>query len=564
LPLEARLAAPRVAPSAAHAIFEVLSDWGVEYVFTCPGSTEAAVLDASLDYAGINLVLVTHESIAVAAADAYARISGKIAVAYLHANVGLANGVAHLSCASLSRTPLVVLNGIKSTVIANRGGFTTAPHMTDHVRQYTQYAKVALRADEIAGDLTRALQAATADPGGPVYLGLPQDLVEARAPFALPNAKRRRVISRRRPDPAAIALAARTLTDGRAVTIVAGSELAYPPARGTLIELADRLSAPILLEDRRTISSNGILGDTPAYAGTYNPAHPAIAASDVVLFAGMRSFVEFEPPKAPNIPRDATIIHICSDPTEIAKVDEVDIGITANAVLALNDLIAAIGDVTSIQRRQHLQNAVAAQRARVAHRRATLRSRFAEKPIHPAVLMEALHDLLPDDCILMNDAVTSGGYLLDSLLPGTAREMHTVTGGSLGWAMGAAIGAQLARPDARIVCIVGDGAFQFGIQSLHTANSLRLPIVHIVVDNASYAAVKAALKRYRERSDTSQATFPASDIAGPKIATIARGFGANAETVESLADLPLAIERAMCIDGPSVVVVKTDRSHTGP
>lgn len=220
--------------------------------------------------------------------------------------------------------------------------------------------------------------------------------------------------------------------------------------------------------------------------------------------------------------------------------------------------------MTSLRRAQHLQNAVAAERASVANRRSTLRSRLAEKPIHPAVLMEALHAALPDDCILMNDAVTSGGYLLESLLPGSAREMHTVAGGSLGWAMGAAIGAQLARPGARVVCIVGDGAFQFGIQSLHTANSLRLPIVHIVVDNASYAAVKAALKRYRERSDTSQATFPASDIAGPDIATIARGFGAYSETIESLADLPIAIERALRVDGPSVVVVKTDPSHTGP
>lgn len=249
--------------------------------------------------------------------------SGKPAVAYLHANVGLANGVAHLSCASLSRSPVVVLNGLKSTAIANRGGFTTAPHMTDHVRQYTQYAKVALRADEIAGDLTRALQAATADPGGPVYLGPPQDLVEARLPLGLPNAKRRRVSSSRRPDSVAIALAARTLAEAPAVTIVAGSELSSPAARSALIELANRLSAPILLEDRRTISTNGILGNSTAYAGTYDPTHPAVAVSDVVLFAGMRSFIEFEPPKAPNIPRDTTIVHICSDPSEVAKVDEV-------------------------------------------------------------------------------------------------------------------------------------------------------------------------------------------------------------------------------------------------
>ena len=199
----------RTAPDGAHAIFEVLRDWGVDLLLTCPGSTEAAVLDASRENPDMRTILVTHESIAVAAADAYGRLTGKPAVAYLHANVGLANGVAHLSCAALTRSPVVVLNGIKSTVIGNRGGFTTAPYMTDHVRQYTTYAKVALRSDGIADDLTRALAAATADPGGPVYLGLPQDLVEAQTPLTLPDAKRRRVASRRRPDPAAVALAAR-------------------------------------------------------------------------------------------------------------------------------------------------------------------------------------------------------------------------------------------------------------------------------------------------------------------------------------------------------------------
>ena len=179
--------------------------------------------------------------------------------------------------------------------------------------------------------------------------------------------------------------------------------------------------------------------------------------------------------------------------------------------------------------------------------------------------MEALDGILPRDCILVNDAVTSGGYLNESLVPGSAREMITITGGSLGWAMGGAIGAQLARPAARVVSIVGDGAFQFGVQSLHTANALRLPIVHVVVDNASYAAVKAALKRYRKRSGTAEGTiFPASEIPGPDIAAIARGFGAHAETVDRIADVREALERALAFDGPSVVVEKPTPTHTGP
>jgi benzoylformate decarboxylase len=239
----------RTASDGAHAIYEVLRDWGVDLILTCPGSTEAAVLDASLDFPDIRLVLTTHESIAVSAADAYTRLTGRAAVAYLHANVGLANGIAHLSGAAGTQTPIVILNGMKSTQIANRGGFTTSPFQTDPVRQYVCSARVALRSDEIAEDVTHALQAATADPGGPVFLGLPQDIVEATQPVRLPDIAARRHSSRRRPDPESIAAAARLLGAARTVTIVAGSEVAGADARRALLALAGRLEAPILIED---------------------------------------------------------------------------------------------------------------------------------------------------------------------------------------------------------------------------------------------------------------------------------------------------------------------------
>jgi len=128
--------------------------------------------------------------------------------------------------------------------------------------------------------------------------------------------------------------------------------------------------------------------------------------------------------------------------------------------------------------------------------------------------------------------------------------------------MGGAIGVQLARPHARVVNVVGDGSFQFGIQALFTAEQMQLPITYIVVDNVSYAAVRAAMKRHRKGER--EAAYPASDLRGPDIAAIARGFGAFAETVDRIADLPGALERAFAAAGPSVVVVKTDTNHTGP
>ncbi|MGA2395686.1 MAG: thiamine pyrophosphate-dependent enzyme [Candidatus Lustribacter sp.] len=554
-----------VAPAndAAHAIFALLRDWEIDLVFTCPGSTEAAVLDASLAFPEMRLILTTHESIAVAAADGYARVTGRPAVAYLHANVGLANGVAHLTCASNAHSPVVILNGLKSTAITNRDGFTTSPFQQDYVRQLVKRSRVALKTDGIPGDLSRTLQAAVSEPTGPVYLGLPQDLVDAPLTGALPPAQRRRFPARRRPDPVDVAAAAERLAAGQAVTIVAGSEIAFnAAARAALTALAERLQAPILLEDRRSMQAAAILGDHPAFAGSYVLSHPAVAGADVLLYAGMYSFVEFEEQRGAFQPPGAQIVHLCSDPAQIGKLADVDVALAGNAELGLLDLHAALGPVTSAARAAHRASALAAHRSATDARRSAQRARYADVPIDPRVLVEALHELLPREAFILNDGVTSGSYLTEAVIADAAREHLTAAGGSLSWGMGAAIGVQLARPQARVVDVVGDGSFQFGVQALFTAVRLQLPITYVVIDNESYAAVRAALKRRRKGAP--EAAYPASDLRGPDIAAIARGFGAHAETVARIADLRGALDRAFAAAGPAVVVVKTDPAHTGP
>ena len=556
--------APAPAIDGAHAIFNMLRDWGIDLLFTCPGSTEAAVLDASLDYPDVRVILTTHEAIAVSAADAYARVTGKPAIAYLHANVGLANGIAHMTCAWNAHSPLIVLNGVKSTAISNRDGFTSSPFQQDMIRQLVKRSRIALTTNGIVGDLTRTLQAVVEEPTGPAYLGLPQDLMEGPVSAPIPSAAQSRFAAKRRPDPDAVAAAARALAAGRAVTIVAGSEIAFAAgAREALDDLADRLQAAVVIEDRRTFQATGVRGDHPAFAGTYALNNPAVAEADVLLYAGMWSFVEFEEVRGPFQPADARIIHLSSDPAQIAKLAAVDVPLAGNAELGLRDLLAALGTPgPSTARAAHRSSAIAAHRKAVDERRAKTRAAYSDAPIMPTTLVEALNEYLPRDCFIVNDAVTTSSYLADAVIPDSHREVIASGGGSLGWGMGAAIGVKLARPEARIVQVIGDGSFQFGIQALFTAEQLQLPITYIVVDNVAYAAVRAALKRYRKGERV--ADYPASDLRGPDLALISRGFGAAAETVDTIADLKGALERSFAVDGPSVIVVKTDKTHTGP
>ncbi len=547
--------------AGARAILDVLRDGGVEVVFTCPGSTEAAILDASIDYAIPRTILTTHESIAMAAADGYARATGMPAVAYLHANVGLANAVAHLHCAALAKSPVVILNGVKSTAIANRGGFTTAPYPAEYVRQHVKTDRVALRSDALAEETARALRIARTQPTGPVYLGLPQDLVEADVAIPMPDLARQGRPAAPRPSAEATAAAAALLAGARAIAIVAGSEIARAGAEDALLALAERLEAVVLLEDRRTIATNGVAATGPAFAGTYALANPAVRDCDLLFFAGMPSPMEFEPPQGPLAPAVPTI-HLSVDAEAIGKIVPVDVGLVGDPRAALHDLLAALPAAAARPERAAYRAAsVGAYAANAAAARAAARARQDESPIAVPALVELLATHLPDDCVVVGDPVTSGAAVLERLICGSRRTYHTTSGGSLGWGMAAALGFALAYPGRRIVSIIGDGVFQFGVQTLWTAAQLGLAITFVVIDNASYAAVRAAVKRYR---GTNEGPFPASDLGGIDIAAVSRGFGAYAVRVERLQDLVSALDAAGAHAGPSVIDVHTDPHDTGP
>lgn len=556
------------APNGAAALFEVLRAWGVRHVFTCPGTTEVAFLDASLGYPDVRVTLTTHESIAVAMADGYARVSGLPAVVYLHTNVGLTNGLSNLAAAQLARSPVVVLNGLKATAIQGRGGFTTAPAIRDFVRQYVKYDWQSLRADALGEDLNRALKVAVAAPAGPTYLGLSQDLVESAAPVPLPEAGRYRVGGRVRPDPDQAAVAVRHLRGAARPLLVAGGELAAAGGIGDLLALAEALDAPVVGEDRRTIESRACPPDHSHYAGFYSPTLEAVRTADVILLAGVRSFIEFEPPAVPAVPPGATLIHLCADPAEIGKVYPADVALVGDAGLALADLRDALGAapfprVAQIARRDHCRRARDAYRA--AQDSARLEgARLAETtPIRVPALLQTLAPLLGDRARVVADAVTGSAGTLTYLLPCAARGFHTTASGSLGWGMGAALGIKLAAPEDDVVAVVGDGVFQFGLQALWTAVNDAIPVIWVVINNQSYAAVKSALQRYGGAA-AARGEYPASAIPGPNLAAIARGFGAFGERIERLSDLAPALNAARDHNGPAVIEVLTDPDDVGP
>lgn len=538
----------------ARALLEVLCGWGVKHVFTCPGSTEAAFLDATLGRADVRVLLTTHESVAVSMADGYSQATGRPSVAYLHTNVGLTNGLAHLYAAGLARSPVVVLNGLKSTAVQAHQGFTTAPQMRDFVRQYVKWDWTSSRAAAVPEDVNRAIRVATTEPCGPTWLGLPQDYLESPDEVTVPRTERFVVRARPRPDPQLLDRAADLLARADRPLLVAGSEVARHGATETVAALAERLGAPVLNEDRRTFQRPGFPSTHPLFAGMYDPGRAAVRDADVVFFVGCHVFTEFEEPAGAQIPPHATVIHSHIDADEIGRIHGVDVPLVGHQAMVLADLLAALPATDPRPAaREHLRV------AREEWRQATVTGWDTRSPGHGRAVddaVAAVAESVDDATTVVGDATTAGGLLLRDLPQHSTEHLFTSSSGSLGWGMGAALGIKLGLPHRDVVAVVGDGVFQFGVQALWAAVRYRIPVTFLVLNNRTYAAVAAALHRYGGVA-AAQGRYPGSDIAGPDIVGISEGFGVPARRVDDTARLPEALKESRSAGGPTVIEVIT-------
>lgn len=529
-------------------VLDILVAWGVARVYCCPGSTEAAMLDAFVGRDDIELVLVSHESTAIAAADAEARLSGGPAVVYVHTNVGLANVLAHLSAARIAYAPVLILNGLKPSVLAGRDGFTTLPHPDLGLRDLVKWDRVPATPDSLPADLERALSIATAEPAGPVWLGLPQELLETtdavdpRYPRPLPGPRRSR------PSRAELRGVADVLTAATRVVLVSGGEVARHGASDLMVTLAERLDATVLHEDRRGFERSSYPTQHPAFQGSYDVRHPAVANADVVVFAGCQVFREFDVNGAPALPTTATVVHVHVDPSRIGRLHQVDHALVGHTGEVVRDLLDALGPRPATTPARAPTPASGAGPSLSPH----------GSPAHHGLAgwVSSVAEALTGEENYVVDATTAGPALLGALPQTRPDQVLTTSSGSLGWGLGAAIGVALAQPERRVLAFLGDGVFQFGLAALWTAQRYRAQVTFVVLNNEAFAAVGLALGRFGGEA-VRRGDWLGTDLSGPHLAQIAGGFGLPSERVLTPDGVAAAIERGSRSRGPSLVELMT-------
>lgn len=539
--------------SGAEAMVRMLEAHGVRHVFGLCGDTSLPFYDAFQRIGGsMRHILSRDERSAAYMADAYARVTGRVGVCEGPSGGGATYILPGVVEANESSIPVLAITTDVATT--SRGRFAlTELDQEALFRPLAKFTRVIDRAGKLPRYVRAAFTQMTTGRPGAAHLSFPFDVQkepveesEIWADAALGIYPARRL----GPDPAAIAEAAALLKSAKRPVFVCGGGVVIAGAEAELQAVAEAIGAAVAT----TVSGQGAIAETHPLAvgvvgsnGGTVETREAIESADLVMFIGCRAgSVTTERWRHPT-PGKAKIVHIDVDPATIGVNYRTDAAVAGDARLALAALAAALGG----HKAGNDPRAILA--ALKAKKRASFDelARSTEAPIRPERLIAALQSVLPDDAIVVADPGTPCPYF--SAYYETRQTGRTfITNrahGALGYAMSASVGAQIGRPDKKVVAVMGDGSFGFTAGEMETVVRLKLPITFVVVSNAVFGWIKAGQK------SGFGARYFSVDFDRTDHARVAEAFGLKAWKVEDPNDLATTLRRAVETDGPTLVDV---------
>jgi acetolactate synthase-1/2/3 large subunit len=533
--------------TAAAAVVDHLAAAGVRHFFTVPGESFLELLDEVARRPELTLVSCRHESGAAFMAEAVGKLTGRPAVAMATRAVGAANLAIGVHAARHDSTPMIVLLGHVETGRLGRDAFQEVD-LARFYAELTVHAEIVHRSDRAGEAIARAHRAAVTGRPGPAMLAFPADVLGGPchgAPAARPATGGEPV----GPDAGTARAIADMLRSARRPVMITGrgGQLDPEPVR----RVAEHFGLGVYVAFRR---QDAFPNRHPLYLGHLGLAVPPellepLRAADLVLVLGSRlSEITTQGYRLP--PPSARIIQVDVAPAVAgALVVPCTVGAFAAAVLA-----AGAAAVTRDWSAEH----------------GTWR-RLSTPPlepvagapgtVHPTAVLAAMRRRLPADAVMVNDAGNFSLFLHRYWPYDHPHSQLGPTSGAMGYAVPAAIGAQLAAPSRRVVAVAGDGGFLMTGQELETAARHRAPVVVIVFQNGLHGTIAA-------HQDRSTGRRVAVDIGPVDLAAFARALGADADTVDHPGQLDDALAGAFAgagaLNRPHVVVVRTDPSVLTP
>ena len=543
--------------TVAEAYLELLAARGIKYFFGNGGTDFAPILEAYAKRFSQEQMLpkpipVPHEITAVAMAHGYTMVTGKPQVVMVHTIPGTANATSGIINAARSNTPMLFTAGRTPLTEGDEsgsrdGGIHWAQESFDQGSMVREWVKwdYELRPDaDLEGVVDRALAITQSEPAGPVYLTLPREVLGKKIEnFTYSDTPRMAPARDRMPSSDLIEETAKVLASAKNPILITRASGRDPKSVQPLVDLAELLGMPVF---ESGVAFVNFPQNHPLHAGGDVASHVPEADAIVILESDVPWI-----PKRTTPREDATIIAIGEDPLYSQypirgyRSDLTLAGSPRHTLAALVEAVKKIG-VDSGAVKERTAKWAEARKKRFEATDARAEAGKDQTPINKAYFSRELAKHLGDDTILLSELGVDISQVAFTT-PGTTYGIPPA--GSLGWAIGAALGAKLAAPEKTVICTLGDGSYIFGSgTSGHIVSEAQnLPVLFIVWNNGIWNAVKSSAKNmnpdgYAAKTDTWALTTLSQSFNYEMVCQASGGYG---ERVEDPAEVPAAIERGL-------------------
>ncbi|MBS7707369.1 benzoylformate decarboxylase [Chelatococcus asaccharovorans] len=526
-------------PTVKDVTFALLRKLGLTTIVGNPGSTEETFLKNFP--ADFRYVMALQEASVVGVADGLSQGLRKPVIVNVHTGAGLGNAMGTILTAYQNKTPLILTAGQQTREMLLLEPLLTNIEAVNMPRPWVKWSYEPARAEDVPGAFMRAYATAMQQPSGPVFLSLPLDDWDKEMPETDPY---RTIATRQGPDPVRLAEFAARLDASRNPVLVYGADIARAGAWDAGIALAEQLQAPVWAAPfcERTPFPE----DHPLFAGALpaaiGPLSEKLAGHDLLTVVGAPVFRYYPYVPGRYLPDGAALIQVSDDPGMTAKAPVGD-SLVADAGLFLT---AALPLLT---RRPPRGGAPLRPPVTVPD--------MAASPLTPAALFATLRACCPEDFILAEESPSNVPQMQDHFRIDKPDAFYTFASGGLGWTMPAAVGLALAEKESGrnrpVLCLMGDGSFQYSVQSLYTAVQEKAHVIYVVLQNEEYGI----LKEFAVLEETPH--VPGLDLPGLDIVSLAKGYGARTTLAKTAADVTAAFKNAVAAQGASVIVVPITR-----
>ncbi len=535
-------------PTGAEIFVAAMRALGLTEIFTLVGDHLNEVLIEAARR-GLRIVDVRHESSATHAADVWARLHRRPALAMVTGGPGHTNALTGIATAFQAASPLIAVSGARPGTLADRQAFQELDQ-PGIVRPIVKWAAQPPRAADLGFYLRRAFAEAVAGRPGPAHLTIPVDLFRSTVDeqVALPEAPAPAAPA---PDAREVERALTLLESAERPVVIAGSGVWWAHAERELVEFAERTSLPVWTI---TMARGVIPDDHPLAMGYADPAlnRAALAAfeqADVILVLGKRLDYRLAFGGSRLFSPAARMIQVDIHPPELGMNRRLEVGLCADVGAALRAFLDVLGPRRRPARPwlEHVRKLDRQWRERLESL-----ADLAEPPMHPLALFRELRRFLPTDVLYSwdgGDFCHWGRAYLPALRAGGWVRLGPL--GTIGAALPNAVALKLAHPREPVVLIIGDGALGFYLAELDTLVRHRLPVIIIVGNDAGWG-----IERELQRETGGSQETVACELRPTRYDLIMQACGGGGELVETVEQIAPALRRALASETPYLINVR--------